>query len=140
MVGLVVASFSFFLIEDRSRKTLVPLFFPEGRLTDVDGTIRISIRRRIQILIGAGTLNPMFILMVTLAFVLWETTDGNIIANELIQEILIFSAVLCGIFIATTFRLNDLVCHSILTPIGEMLRVLNKVVQGSHAKTSRVLQ
>jgi adenylate cyclase len=138
MVGLVVATFSFFLIEDRSRKTLVPLFFPEGRLTDVDGTIRISIRRRIQILIGAGTLNPMFILMVTLAFVLWETKDGIILANELIQEILLFCAVLCGIFIATAFRLNDLVCYSILTPIAEMLRVLERIRRGDLAQKPRV--
>jgi adenylate cyclase len=138
MVGLVVATFSFFLIEDRSRKTLVPLFFPEGRLTDVDGTIRISIRRRIQILIGAGTLNPMFILMATLALVLWETKDGNIFVNELIQKIFLFCAVLCGIFIASTFRLNDLVCHSILTPIGEMLRVLDKIKCGDLTQKPRV--
>jgi adenylate cyclase len=139
MVGLVVASFSFFLIEDRSRKTLIPLFFPEGRLTDVDGAVRISIRRRIQILIGAGTLNPMFILMVTLAFVLWETRDGNLPANDLVQEILLFCAVLCGIFIATAFRLNDLVCHSILSPIQEMLRVLNRIKGGDLTQEPRVV-
>lgn len=134
MVGLVVATFSFFLIEDRSRKTLVPLFFPGGRLTDVDGTIRISIRRRIQILIGAGTLNPMFILMVTLAFVLWETKDG-----ELVRGIFLFCAVLCGIFIATAFRLNDLVCHSILSPIGELLRVINRIKGGDLTQEPRVV-
>ncbi len=133
MVGLVVASFSFFLIEDRSRKKLVPVFFPEGRLTDVDGAIRISIRRRIQILIGAGTLNPMFILMVTLAFVLWETNEG-----ELVRGIFLFCAVLCGIFIATAFRLNDLVCHSILSPIGEMLRVLDRIKCGDLTQKPRV--
>jgi adenylate cyclase len=139
MVGLVVATFSFFLIEDRSRKTLVPLLFPEGRLTDVDGTIRISIRRRIQILIGAGTLNPMFILMVTLAFVLWETKDVNIPANQLIQEIFFFCAVLCAIFLATAFRLNELVCHSILSPIGELLRVINRIKCGDLTQKPRVV-
>jgi len=133
MVGLVVATFSFFLIEDRSRITLVPLFFPEGRLTDVNGTIRISIRRRIQILIGAGTLNPMFILMVTLAFVLWETNEP-----ELVRGIFLFCAMLCGIFIATAFRLNDLVCHSILTPIGELLRALDKIKGGDLTQMPRV--
>jgi len=138
MVGLVVASFSFFLIEDRCRKTLVPLFFPEGGLTEVAGVIRISIRRRIQILIGAGTLNPMFILMVTLAFVLWDTKDGNIVANQMVQEIFLFCAVLCGIFLAVAFRLNDLVSHSILRPIGELLRVIDNVKGGDLTQKPRV--
>ncbi|MBW1943076.1 MAG: hypothetical protein JRJ51_09610, partial [Deltaproteobacteria bacterium] len=39
MIGLVTAPLAFFLIEDHARKTLIPFFFPEGRLAHVDGTV-----------------------------------------------------------------------------------------------------
>ena len=139
MVGLVVSTFSFFLIEDRCRKTLVPLFFPDGRLTDVEGAIRISIRRRIQILIGAGTLNPMFILMVTLAFVLWgQKALGNIVATTGAGNL----SILCR-------PMRDFPSHCVSakrpgvplyseTYRGRMLRVLNKVKCGDLTQKPRV--
>lgn len=130
MIGLVTAFLSFFLIEDHVRKTLIPFFFPEGRLAHVDGTIRISILRRIRLLNGAGTVNPMVILLATLAFILWETQGGSVPAAEVVREILIFSLVLCGIFIVIAFRLNLLVGRSILSPIEEMLGVVDRVKMG----------
>ena len=50
MIGLIAASLSFFLVEDYSRRTLIPLYFPQGRLATLPGTIKIPILRRIRLL------------------------------------------------------------------------------------------
>jgi len=134
MIGLVTAFLAFFLIEDHARKALIPFFFPEGRLARTEGTIRVSILRRIRLLNGAGTINPMIILLATLAFVLWETQGGAVPARELVREILIFCLVLCAIFIVIAFRLNVLVGRSILSPIGEMLGVVDRVKVGDFSQ------
>ena len=130
MIGLVTAFLSFFLIEDHARKTLIPFFFPEGRLAQVDGTIRVSILRRIRLLNGAGTVNPMVILLATLAFIAWEAQGGSAAAAEMVRGIFIFSLVLCGIFIVIALRLNLLVGNSILSPIEDMLGVVDRVRVG----------
>jgi len=75
MIGLIAAHLSFFLVEEYSRKRLIPVFFPKGGLYHVGGTHRISIKRRIRILYLAGTIIPMFILVGTLAFAFWQTND-----------------------------------------------------------------
>ncbi|MBW1945486.1 MAG: HAMP domain-containing protein [Deltaproteobacteria bacterium] len=80
---------------------------------------------------GAGTINPMVILLTTLAFIQWETRGSSLPAAELAQEIFIFSLVLCGIFIVIALRLNVLVGHSILRPIGAMLGVVGRVKDGN---------
>ncbi|MFC1533965.1 hypothetical protein ACFL7M_11440, partial [Thermodesulfobacteriota bacterium] len=50
MIGLVASMLSVFLIEAYSRKTMIPLLFPKGRLMATPGTIKISILRRIRLL------------------------------------------------------------------------------------------
>ena len=49
MVGLISAGISFFVVEDHLRKTLIPLFFPRGKLAALQGTIKIPILRRIRL-------------------------------------------------------------------------------------------
>ena len=50
MVGLISAFVASHLMETYSRRKLIPFFFPRGRLVNVEGTFRISISRRIQLL------------------------------------------------------------------------------------------
>ena len=62
IIGLMASFISFFLIDDYSRKKLIPDFFPQGRLANEPGTIKISILKRIRVLYGSGTGAPMLIL------------------------------------------------------------------------------
>jgi len=88
MIGLITASLSFFLIEDHSRKAWIPYFFPEGRLTALSRTVSIPLLRRIRVLYGAGTLNPMILLLGTLSFAYWESKKSSVISGEdFIREI-----------------------------------------------------
>ena len=139
MIGMIALTISFFLVEDYSRKKLIPWFFPKGRLSALSGTIKISIRRRIRVLYMAGTSVPMILLVGTLFFVLWELEDTSISAIELGREIFIFAMILCLIFIVIALRLNFLVGKSILNPIGEMLGIVGKVRNGDFTQRIRVL-
>jgi class 3 adenylate cyclase len=139
MIGLISTGISFFVVEDYLRKTLIPLFFPKGKLAALHGTIKIPILRRIRLLNMAGTLNPMIILVVTFLFVVWETGESAISADLLGREILLFTFILCGAFVAITLKLNVLVGNSILNPIGEFLGVVERVKGGDFNQRIRVL-
>ena len=139
MIGLITASLSFFLVEDYSRKILVPRLFPEGRLAATPRTLKIPIARRIRALYGAGTLNPMILLVGTLIFTALEAREAPVRIENFVRDLLIFTLVLCAIFVVLAFRLNSLVQNSIKNPIKEMLRVVEKVRNGDFTQRIRVL-
>jgi len=139
MIGLIAASLSFFLIEDYSRRTLVPILFPKGRLAATPGTLKIPIARRIRALYGAGTLNPMILLVSTLIFTALEARDARMPLDVFVREILVFTLMLCTIFVILAFRLNSLVQNSIRNPIREMLSIVEKVKNGDFTPRIKVL-
>jgi adenylate cyclase len=140
MIGLITASLCFFLIEDHSRKTWIPYFFPKGRLTAFSRTVNIPLLRRIRVLYGAGTLNPMILLLGTLSFAYWESKRSSAISGEdFIRDILLFTIILCAIFIVFALRLNVLVARSIQVPVREMLKVVEKVKEGDFTHSVTVV-
>jgi len=139
MIGLISAGLSFFLLEDYSRRRFIPLFFPNGRLATLPGTLKFPIRRKIGLLYRAGTLNPMILLVGTLFFVAWEARGAHIQGEDLVREIFLFAIILCVIFVMIALRLNSLVQKSIQYPIGEMLRIVEKVKNGDFTQRIRVL-
>ena len=139
MIGLISAGLSFFLLEDYSRRRFIPLFFPNGKLATLPGTLKFPIRRKIGLLYRAGTLNPMILLVGTLFFIAWEARGAHIPAEDLVREIFIFAIILCVIFVMIALRLNSLVQKSIQYPIGEMLRIVEKVKNGDFTQRIRVL-
>jgi len=139
IIGLVAAFISFFLIDDYSRKRLVPWLFPGGRLAGVSGTVKISILRRIRVLYGVGTNAPLLILVGTLALLLWQIDDAAISAADFAKDIFIFIIVLYIIFVAIAFSLNFLVAKSILTPIKDMMGIVYNVRHGEFDHNVRVV-
>lgn len=139
MIGLISAGLSFFILEDYSRRRFIPLFFPNGRLAGLPGTLKFPIRRKIGLLYRAGTLNPMILLVGTLFFVAWEARGAHIRVEDLARDIFLFAIILCVIFVMFALRLNSLVQRSIQYPIGEMLRIVEKVKRGDFTQRMRVL-
>ena len=136
---MISSTISFFLVEGFSRDRLIPWFFPQGRLSALPGTINIPIGRRIRLLYVAGTIVPMIILVGTLFFMLWSIENATTLAHNVAREILIFTIILCGIFIIIGLRLNILVGNSILKPIGQMLAMVREVKHGNFSKGIRVV-
>ncbi len=139
MIGLISAGLSFFLLEEFSRKHLIPRFFPKGRLATIPGTVKISILRRIRLLNLAGTLNPMLLILVTLLFIWMDVKGSFISAPQLAREIFLFTLVLSVIFTTLALRLNVLVGNSILEPIEDILNVVEKLKVGRFDQQIKVL-
>ena len=139
MVGYISAIISFFLVEAYSRRRLVRIFFPAGKLAVIPGTVKLSILRRIRVLYGVGTLAPMIILVGTLAFILWEMNLAEISAAVFGREFLIFSIILCVIFIFVGLRLNVLSGKSIIQPITDMMVLVRRVRKGHFRQKVRVV-
>ena len=130
MVGLISSFVASHLMEIYSRRKLIPFFFPQGRLVDVDGTFRISISRRIQLLNPLGTLVPGIILLVTLLTLQWEVDASQISSAEYGWIIIRFSVILFGIFFIMTHALNWVGSPSITDPLKEIMRALKRIRKG----------
>jgi sigma-B regulation protein RsbU (phosphoserine phosphatase) len=139
MVGFISAVLSFYLVEAYSRRRLVRILFTEGKLAAIPGTVKFSILSRIRVLYSVGTLAPMIILIGTLAFILWEIEGSNISAAQFGREFLIFSIVVCVIFIFVGGRLNVLSGKSIIEPITDMMVLVRRVRKGHFKQKVRVV-
>jgi len=130
MVGLISSTVAFFWNEEYARKRLIPAFFPDGRLSETAEAIRVSIGLRIYLLYLASTLIPMIILLVTLGLVQKDLAASQISAQELGRETLLFGLALALVAIASAFRLNRLVRHSITKPLGDLVEAVGRVKEG----------
>jgi adenylate cyclase len=132
MVGFITSSVAFYRIENFSRKGLIPLFFPDGRLAGLKGAQRMFIGRRIRWFYGMGTVLPLVILLVTLITVQWELEPGSMSAKEYGMRIILFTVVLSGIFLSSAGVLNRLVARSIVVPLRNILRVNARIREGDY--------
>ena len=139
VVAMIASTVSFFWVEEFLRRNIVPRLFPKGRLAAVMGALKTSIGVRIRTLYLAGTIVPMTILLGTLFLSLWSPRISDVSAMGLGREILIFSSVLCGIFVIVALRLNSMVVRSIVSIVKEMLVVMGSVRIGDFSKHIKVV-
>ena len=139
MIGLIASFISFFLIDEYCRSKLIPVFFPEGRLAALPGTRKISILRRIRVLFGAGTNAPLVQLVGTIGFAVWEVQDYAISAGQFGKMVFAFAIAVYFLFITIALIFNFLAGRSILLPVKEMMRVVDKVRDGDFHQKVRVV-
>jgi sigma-B regulation protein RsbU (phosphoserine phosphatase) len=139
MIGLIASFISFFLIDEYCRDKLIPVFFPGGKLAAVPGTVKISIVRRIRVLFGIGTNAPMLLLVGTIGFVVWEVQDWAISAGQFGKLVFTFALAVYFLFVTISLVMNYLAGRSILLPVKEMKRVVEKVHQGDFHQKVRVV-
>ena len=139
MIGLIASFISFFLIDEYCRVKLIPVFFPGGKLTAVPGTVKISILRRIRVLFGVGTNAPMLLLVGTIGFAVWEVQDYAISAGQFGELVFVFAIAVYFLFVTISLSLNFLAGRSILLPVREMKRVVDKVHEGDFHQKVKVV-
>jgi adenylate cyclase len=139
MVGLIAAAFAFFSTETHARKTLIPLFFPRGRLGELKGVARLLISKRIRAVYRLSGLVPMSVLVVTLITLAWEVNRFGIDAPTFASGVARFSIVLFVVFFVYAGVLNRLVSRSIAEPLEDMLEVVKKVRKGDYRCRVRVV-
>jgi serine phosphatase RsbU (regulator of sigma subunit) len=131
MVGFISIGIMSLWIESYIRRRLNAFFFPQGRLTEVQGAARYSISRRIRLHNRLGSLIPMAILVITLMTLQWQLDSLSISARDYGLEIIVFSLVLFSVFFVVLSVLNKLLNRSIVGPVKNMLSVVNKIKEGN---------
>jgi len=139
LVGLIASAIVSHRIESYSRNKLIPYFFPEGCLTELKGTAKISISKRIRLVYRLGNVIPMIILLVTLLTLQWELDSSMTSAKEYGKGIIVFTLILFVYSFIATGTLNRAVSRSIVQPIKEMIRVLRNVSQGDFKMKVQVI-
>ncbi len=139
MVGLIASTIAFFFLERHSRRVLIPYFFPQGRLFELEHIARLGISRRILILYIGGTLVPMIILLSTLFILQFEVAESTISALSYGRGIFIFAIALCAYSFFSALRLNKLVGSSVANPLRQMLRVVDRVRKGDYSPRIQVV-
>ncbi|MCD4722041.1 MAG: SpoIIE family protein phosphatase [Desulfobacula sp.] len=130
MVGLIASAIASQRIEAFSRKRLIPFFFPEGQLSKLKGTAKISISKRIILANRLGAVIPLTILLVTLLTLQWEVETCPVSAITYGRGIILFTFVLFICTLIFSRELNRLLSHNIVDPINDLVRVLRGVQKG----------
>jgi sigma-B regulation protein RsbU (phosphoserine phosphatase) len=138
VVGALAAGLALLLVEAYSRKHLIPIFFPEGRLASHKKVWKISIRRRIQFLYFSGTVVPMIIFVGTLFYVEAEARGSTVPVTVFGRDLLFYTISLYIMFVFLSLWLNFLVGGSILGPIRDMIGTIRKVQKGDYTHRARV--
>jgi adenylate cyclase len=139
MIGFIATAFAFFSTESQARKTLIPLFFPQGRLVEIKGAARLLMSRRIRAVYRLSGLIPMAVLVVTLITLAWEVNRFNIDTPTFALGVVRFSLVLFAISFLYARVLSRLVSRSIVEPLEDMLGVVENVRRGDYESRVRVV-
>ncbi len=139
VVGCLAAGLALLLVEAYSRKHLMPIFFPEGRLASYKKVWKVSIRRRIQFLYFSGTVVPMIIFVGTLLYVETEVRGSTVPVTVYGRDLLFYTISLYLTFVFLSLWLNFLVGGSILEPIRDMIGTIRKVQTGDYNHRARVV-
>lgn len=139
MVGMIAAAVGFFWSEAYARRSLNPLFFPEGRLSDIQGVARLSISRRIRAIYRMGTMIPLTIMLITLVTLQFEVDPAAEEVLKFGRGIIIFTVVLAVVFFFTTGALNRLVSRSVQEPLNRILRAVDRVRAGDYTAHVQVV-
>lgn len=127
MLGFISSTIMSFWMEAYSRRRLIPLFFPNGRLTEVPGTATISISRRIRVFFRLGSLTPLAILVLTLLTLQGQPAQMHMTAREYGHGVIVFSIVLFAIFFLGAGALNRLISRSIADPVNALVATVTAV-------------
>ncbi len=131
MVGLISSSIVFFGTEAHARQSLIPLFFPEGLLSKIEGTAAISISKRVRAFFRIGSLIPLANIVLTL-WILYLQADTSVVSvKEYARGVLIFSIVVFVLFFMGSGVLNRLISRSISLPVKNMLDTIKEIKKGN---------
>jgi sigma-B regulation protein RsbU (phosphoserine phosphatase) len=124
--GLITVTVAFFVLERVLQSRMVPLVFPDGRLSATSGTFPIGIRTRLFALLLACNLVP-FIATLTVVHRFSTLPLDPAEAMERLRLTFVMNSL---IFMATGIWLTVLVSNNLTRPFGEIIRVLSGIRRG----------
>ncbi len=136
--GMITTTLAFFWVEHVSQYNLVPLFFPEGDLSTVEGVRAGSLRRQFAALIIAVSVVPLaFVHLTIVRFKHMQMMDEMtllMLLRRLTETIAMESVLFMGIAIV----LSWLVVQNMTRPVAEIIRVMGHVKKGDFSKKAKV--
>lgn len=139
MVGLISSSIVFFGAEAYARQSLIPLFFPEGLLSKIEGTATLSISKKIRAFFRLGSLIPLANIVFTLWILYLQADTSVVTVKEYARGVLIFSIVVFVLFFIGSGVLNRLISRSISLPVKNMLDTVKEIEKGNYDAQVKVV-
>lgn len=139
MVGLISSAIVFFGTEAYARKRLIPLFFPEGLLSKVEGTATLTISKRIRAFFRLGSLIPLANIVLTLFILYLQVDTSAVMVKGYARGVLIFSIVVFILFFLGSGVLNRLISRSISSPLKNMLDTVEEIKNGNYSAQVEVV-
>ncbi|WDP90530.1 MAG: adenylate/guanylate cyclase domain-containing protein [Desulfobacter sp.] len=136
--GLITVALAFFWVEHVSQHTRVPLFFPKGDLSKVDGVVSISLRVRFIALLFAVSLVPLTFVHLTIQRL------GNVSGLDkagmaaMVQQLEKTIVMESSIFMVVSILLSLLVLHHLKRPVAEIIRVMGHAKKGDFSQKAKV--
>ncbi len=139
MVGLIASAGAAQRMEAISREKLIPFFFPDGRLAQLEGVAKLSISKRIMMVNRLGAVVPITILLVTLLTLQWEIESDPVSAVVYGRGIIRFSFVLFIYTLISSKQLNRALSQNITDPVNALVKVLRNVQKGRFTQRVKVI-
>ncbi|HEY1405039.1 MAG TPA: adenylate/guanylate cyclase domain-containing protein, partial [Spirochaetota bacterium] len=118
---------SYYLLDSLARRKYIPLFFPDGKISQVKGAIHLSVGARFLILVSAITFFPMFVLALALNVV---SADPSKLPTAL---------AFIAFFIPVTILLLMLISRAFHEPLVNMKKVTDDIGNDNLDGTVKVL-
>jgi HAMP domain-containing protein len=136
--ALMITLLAFVMLEYACRRSVIPLLFPDGRIHDQPGTVRLTIRGRLMIMYGAICLIPMFqtALMINAnASLAWTSMNPW----DALKNLGSFAVILFGFTAVYGFWLASLFSRNLAEPTREIMDVAEKIRSGNYDSQARVV-
>ena len=125
-IGLITIVVAFFLLEHIFQKRMAPFFFPKGRIYEISGTLRVSIRVRLAALLFACNLIPFFA-TIQVYYGMSAANDNPAVVLDRLGDALVTNSL---VFIAVGLWLWTLVSTNLSRPFKAIIRTLSRVREG----------
>jgi sigma-B regulation protein RsbU (phosphoserine phosphatase) len=126
LVGLIISTASFFVLEQVLQKSLVPWVFPDGGLAMTPGTARIRIRTRLTALFLAVNLIPFLALLILVQGTYGTRLPPATLLDHVRSSVFTDSL----IAIAVGICLTVLVSANFSRPLTAIILVLRRIREG----------
>jgi sigma-B regulation protein RsbU (phosphoserine phosphatase) len=126
LVGLIISTTTFFVLEQVLQKSLVPYLFPQGGLAMTPGTARIRIRTRLTAFLLAVNMIPLLSFLILIQ----GTYDTRLTAARLLDHVRSSVVTNSLIAISVGICLTILVSINFSRPLNAIIRVLKHIREG----------
>ena len=129
--GSSTSLFIFFATESIWRKQ-IPLFFPEGDLSEVKGVFKLSVKARLLVVFLMISLIPLTLLGVSAyGKALALQTAGPALGDQIISGLLLQILFITTIGVVLSVTLSLVVSKSVSAPLEEMETAMKEVARGN---------